>query len=109
MGGAVPGTAFFFGGFVAAAVGGLLVGAVQRQFVQTPPWSLRIVFHLIGLLLTAVIWQILLTREIRAEGILMLAEQVEFTLWLTAFALLPWFTVGWGVWITLRDAQRREE
>jgi hypothetical protein len=109
MGGAVPGIGFLFGGFGAAALAGLFVGAIQRQFIETPPWSLRLVFHLIGLLVTTVIWQILLIWESPAEGTMTLSEYIELTLWLVAFAMLPWFTVGWGVWVTVRDAKRREE
>lgn len=109
MGGAVPGIGFLFGGFGAAAVAGFLVGAFQRQFFEAPMWSLRLGFHLIGLLMTAVIWQILLIWESPAEGNLTFPEHIELTLWLTVFAFLPWFTVGWGVWVTIRDAKRRDE
>lgn len=111
MGGAVPGIGFILGGWLAAGLAGLIISKLQRtKGTGSYRFSLsRMVFHGLGILVTAVLWSILLAWESKSENRMRPDEYLFLLGFMIFMSILPWFTAGWGVWVTVSGPARDRE
>ena len=104
MGGSVLGASFYLGSFAAAMVAGLSVGLLQFRLRSRRSLIWRVAYHLLGLVLTASIWSVLLTWGSFSNRSIQWNTIVELLLWLTAFSIPAWFSLGCGAWVWVRDS-----
>ena len=95
-------------GFAAAMVAGLLVGVLQGHLRSRNLAIWRVVYHGIGVFVTALVWHLWLGWLSPVDSAMPFGEHFEFLKLFALFSLLPWFTAGWGTWVIVCGPARRD-